>query len=91
MQETIKVINNLQLCDEERVFENDVIVEGNVVLKNSKLTVNGMMWVRNTECVHSTMSMEKSSITAGVVLIDPILDKYENSKITATEFSSFSY
>ena len=91
MQETIKVIKNLQLCNEERFFEDDVILEGDIVLKNSKLVVNGMLWVRNTASEHTTISMEESKIKADLVLIDPVISKYKKSTIYGTKASSFSY
>ena len=86
LQETIKTINDLQLIDEERFIEGDVILQGKILLKNAKLTVKGMLWVRSES---SKISMENSTIIAEKVLIDPILDKYESSRIIGKDFHSF--
>lgn len=85
MQETI--IYNLQLCNQERTFQNNVILKGEIILKNAKVIVKGMLWVYG----HSKISIENSTIIADKVLIDPILDKYENSKIEVKEVCSFDY
>ena len=91
LQETIKTINDLQLIDEERFIEGDVILQGKITLKNSKLIVKGMLWVKDVSYGYAKISMESSTIIADKVLIDPILDKYENSRIIAKEFHSFDY
>lgn len=90
MQET-KIIDNLQLCNEERSFENNVILQGQITLKNSKLIVKGMLWVKDVSYGYAKISMESATIIADKVLIDPILDKYENSRIITKEFHSFDY
>lgn len=90
MQET-KIIDNLQLCNEERTFESDVILQGRIILENAKLTVKGMLWVTDRSYGYAKISMENATIIADKVLIDPILDKYENSKIIAKEIHSFDY
>ncbi len=84
-----KIIDNLQLCDEERTFEGDLILQGETILKNAKVTVKGMLWVKNYG--HEKISMDSSTIIANIVLIDPVLEKYENSKIIGKECVSFSY
>lgn len=88
MQKT-KIIDNLQLCDEERTFEGDLILQGETILKNAKVTVKGMLWVKNYG--REKISMDSSTIIANIVLIDPVLEKYENSKIIGKECVSFSY
>lgn len=92
MQETMKRIDNLRLCNEERHYEGDIILHGEVELKNAKLTVSGMLWITDAiGSIKSRISMENSTIEADKVLIDPILEKYHNSKIIGKELHSFDY
>lgn len=92
MQETMKRIDNLRLCNEERHYEGDIILHGAVELKNAKLIVDGMLWITDAiGCIKASVSMENSTIEADKVLIDPMLDKYENSRIIGKEFHSFDY
>lgn len=92
MQATIKRIDNLRLYNEERHYEGDVILHGKVELENAKLVVDGMLWVTNAiGCIKASISMKNSIIIANQVLIDPILNKYENSKIIGKELCSFDY
>ncbi len=86
-----KIIDNLQLCNEERVWEEHVILQGQINLKNSKLIVKGMLWVKDVKYGYTKIIMEDTTIVADKVLIDPILDKYENSEIIAKELHSFDY
>lgn len=90
MQETI-IIDNLQLCNEERIFEYNVILQGQIVLEDAKVIVKGMLWVTDINYGYAKISMKNANIIANKVLIDPILDKYENSRIDAREFHSFDY
>ena len=47
-----------------------------------------MLWFRGES---SKISMQNSTIIAEKVLIDPILDKYESSRIIGKDFHSFDY